>query len=133
MSIEPRLVHFNATSARRSRLKIDAPVQPLLHVCHESRTEALKTYHITNETPYLALCPQDTLLWIRYTGPRTFRVDAQRLEHNPVMHHIYHLALSIEFWNRITTSYDYDGLYREIKMAENLRLLSIVDDDYGRI
>jgi hypothetical protein len=110
MSIEPRLVPYNATSARRSSLKIDAPIQPLLHVCHESRTEALKTYLITNDTPYLALCPQDTLLWIRYSGPWTFRVDAQRLEHSPVMHHIRHLALSIKFWSRITMSYGYDGL-----------------------
>jgi len=133
MSIEPRLVPYNATSARRSRLKIDGPIQPLLHVCHESRMEALKTYCITNERPYLAICPEDTLLWIRYTGPRTFRVDAQRLEHAAVMQHIRHLALSIKFWNRITTSFEYDELYRTIRTAENLKHLSIVDDEYGRI
>lgn len=130
MSIEPRLVPYNAISARRTRLKIDAPIQPLLHACHESRMEALKTYHITNERPYLSICPEDTLLWIRYTGPRTFRVDAPQLEHSAMMQHVHHLALSIKFWNRITTSYENDGLYRAIRMAETLKLLSIVDDNY---
>jgi hypothetical protein len=131
--IEPRLVPYNTLSARRSRLTIDAPIQSLLHVCHESRAEVLKTHHITNETPYLAISPQDTILWIRYNGPRTFHIDAQRLEHSGTMRYIQHLALSVKFWNRIITNQMYSGLYRRIRTCKFLKILTIVDDNYGNI
>lgn len=131
ISIEPRLVPYNAVSARRSRLQIDSPIQPLLHVCHESRTEALKIYHLTNEPPYLIISPKDTVLWIRYGGPRTFGFDAQRLQRKAAMRYIQHLALSIKFWNRITTDPGYENLYCTIRMSEDLKRLTLVDDDYG--
>jgi hypothetical protein len=133
MLIKPRLVPYNAVSARRSRLNIDTSIQTLLQVCHESRTEVLKTHHLTNETPYLAIGPQDTILWIRYNGPRTFRIDARRLEHSGTMCYIQHLALSIKFWNRITTTQMYSGLYCRIRKCKSLKILTIVEDNYGSI
>jgi 2EXR family len=133
LSIEPRLVPYNTISARGSRLHFDAPIHPLLQVCQESRAEVLKTHHLTNQTPYLAISPQDTVLWIRYNGPRTFDVDARRLEHNGTIGYIHHLALSIKFWNRITTNQTYSGLYRRIRKCKSLKILTIVDDNYGSI
>lgn len=106
-------------------------MQPLLHVCQESCAELSKVYRRTVSPPYLAVSLKDTVLWIRYGGPRTFDNDARTLQHLAAMQYIKHLALLINFWNRITTDYSFLSLYCTIKNSDNLKLLSIVDDNYG--
>jgi len=52
----------------------------------------------------------DTLLWIRYNGHLTFRMDTSKLDNHPLIPPVQNFAVSVKFWNRITTLPQYAEL-----------------------
>ncbi|KAF4633960.1 hypothetical protein G7Y89_g4151 [Cudoniella acicularis] len=102
LAIKPRIFHFNHTAAKRSKLRTDDFIPPLLHVCQESRTELIKHYESVaiNNRSILVNQNLDTLVWIRYNGPLTFRGDCARLIYTDIPK-FRHIAISTKFWNRL--------------------------------
>lgn len=57
----------------------------------------------------------DTLLWIRYNGPRSFRLDSQKLLHPHTSINVSKFGISRKFWNRITMQIGNNELYSLIR------------------
>jgi hypothetical protein len=75
----------------------------------------------------------DTLLWIHYNGHLRYRWDFSKLDKQPSIPAVQNFAVSMKFWNRITTRPMYAELYRKFRMSESLKVLAIVDDEYGKL
>ncbi|KAH7333302.1 hypothetical protein BKA65DRAFT_553645 [Rhexocercosporidium sp. MPI-PUGE-AT-0058] len=136
LCITPRIINYNHSATKHSKLKLDPLIPPLLHTSREARYEAIRSYKLSTLSPRkLYTNPSlDTLIWIRTNGPRTFRRDVERLSADPALEfHFKYLAISSKFWNRITTNEQYEEVYKRIRTGGGWVVLQIANDSYGCI
>ncbi|KAH6706357.1 hypothetical protein BKA61DRAFT_138023 [Leptodontidium sp. MPI-SDFR-AT-0119] len=115
LCITPRIINYNRSATKRSKLELDPLILPLLYTNREARYEALRSYKLSTLTPR-KLYTHPSLIWIRTNAPRTFRRDVERLSADPTLElHFKYLAISSKFWNRITTNEQYKEVYRRTR------------------